>query len=49
MLSQNEMEFESGEFEDLKANEMDDFSRGSESQNIHIYLFIHSFGFLYIS
>uniref|UniRef100_A0A3Q1HC17 SRCR domain-containing protein n=1 Tax=Anabas testudineus TaxID=64144 RepID=A0A3Q1HC17_ANATE len=28
MLSQNEMEFESGEFEDLKANEMDDFSRG---------------------
>lgn len=36
MLSQQEVEFESGEFEDIKDNEMEDFSRGSESQNINV-------------
>lgn len=42
-MSQKEVEFESGEFEDIKENEMEDFNHGSESQNIFINSLIFIF------
>lgn len=42
MLSRKEVEFESGDYEDVtsKENEMEDLSRGSKSKNIFIFYFI---------
>lgn len=41
MVPNKEIEFESGEYDDVTRDEIEDYSPGSESHTKHIYLFIY--------